>query len=439
MSLGTGKKQLTNNIFFLTVVQIATYVLPLISVPVISRIIGPSKYGIINFGAAYVVYFNLLVSYSFDFSATRKISRDPDNEETRNVVFSEVFYTQCLLFIVATAIFIILLFLIPEIKAIKTVIIFSFFICIATLFTQNWLFQAMQDLSKVALFNLISRLLFTIAILIVVREKKDYIWQPFLIGIIQIVVSIWSFVWAYKKYKIKFRRTPLVKFFQVLCQERIIFFSLVFVNVYTYSNIVILGLYQNSEQVGYYTSAQRLIAIAQSVLTMPLAQAFYPYTGKAFGESRDRGLKVIQKLIPFILFYLGLVTIVMFILGPFAIRLFYGQKFEAAIPAFQILAITPLLFALNNVLGVQVMINLAMDRQFFKISAYAAILSIGVNLLLIGRWGYLATAINFLVTEIFLFTSMYLLLKRQGLNVINLKYFKLSALKEYMQLTLKKK
>jgi len=428
-----GQSQLKKNVVSLTVVQIATYVLPLISVPVVSRIIGPGKYGIINFAAAYVVYFNLLISYSFDFTATRRIAVDPDNEENRNNVFSEVFYTQCILFIIATVAFIVLLNTLPELQGNKTVVIYSFFVCVASLFTQNWLFQAMQDLSKVAMFNIISRILFTVSILIVVRKNEDYIWQPFLIGVIQTIIAIWSFLWAYKKYKIKLAKLSFIRCFHLLWEEKIIFFSLVFVNLYTSTNTVILGLYQKPEQVGYYTAAQRLIIIAQSVLAMPLAQAFYPFVGKAFGESREKGLVVVQKLVPLIVIFLGLASVLMFCLGPIVIRLFYGHKFEEAIPAFEILAIVPLLYSLNNVLGIQIMLNLKMDRSFFIITASAGVLSVVLNMLMIRQWGYIGTTVNWLVTELFLFFTMYFLLRRQGLDAINLRYFNFSAFKEYLE------
>lgn len=430
--MSKSTKQLTKNLFSLTLVQIATYVLPLISVPVVSRIIGPEKYGTINFAVAYVAYFTLLISYSFDFSATRKISKDPDNVENRNKVFSEVFYTQCLLFLVSTIAFVFLLFTVSQLKENKAVVIFSYLLCVSTLFTQNWLFQAMQDLSKVALFNLISKVLFTIAILIIVRKNQDYIWQPLIISVVQAIVAIWSFTWAFKKYKIKLVKITLLRCWEVLKEERIIFFSLVFVNLYSSTNTVILGLFQNSAQVGYYTAAQRLIIIAQSVLAMPLAQAFYPFIGKAFGEGKEQGLRIAQKLIPLIVVFLGLATIAMFILGPFVIRIFYGHRFEEAIPAFQILTIVPLLFSLNNVLGIQIMLNLGMDKYFFKITASAGVLSVALNFLIIRRFGYIGTTVNWLITELFCFSAMYFVLYRQGLNPINLEYFKFSAMKEYL-------
>lgn len=424
------KKRLTKNVFSLTIVQIATYVLPLISVPVISRIIGPEKYGIINFSAAFVVYFTLLIGYTFDFTATRKIAKDSENENLRNNVFSEVFYTQCILFLFSTITFIILLVTVQELKENRTIIILSYLICISTLFTQNWLFQAMQDLSKVAVFNVISRILFTVTILITVRREGDYIWQPFLIGIIQIIIALCSFIWAYKKYKIKLIKISLTRCFKVLWEERMIFFSLVFVNLYTSTNTLILGLNQNAEQVGYYTAGQRLIIISQSVLAIPLTQAFFPYIGKAFGESREKGIDIVQKLTPLVVIILGATSIAMTIFGPWMIRLFYGEKFEPAIIVFQIQSTIPLIVALSNILGIQIMMNLGMDKQFFKITASAGVASIFLNFLTVKRWGYLASTYNWMFTEVFILFLMYLVVRKKGLDPINKQYWKLSVIME---------
>lgn len=430
MSMNLEKKRLTKNVFSLTIVQIATYVLPLISVPVISRIIGPEKYGIINFSAAFVVYFTLLIGYTFDFTATRKIAKDSENENLRNNVFSEVFYTQCILFLFSTITFIILLVTVQELKENRTIIILSYLICISTLFTQNWLFQAMQDLSKVAVFNVISRILFTVTILITVRREGDYIWQPFLIGIIQIIIALCSFIWAYKKYKIKLIKISLTRCFKVLWEERMIFFSLVFVNLYTSTNTLILGLNQNAEQVGYYTAGQRLIIISQSVLAIPLTQAFFPYIGKAFGESREKGIDIVQKLTPLVVIILGATSIAMTIFGPWMIRLFYGEKFEPAIIVFQIQSTIPLIVALSNILGIQIMMNLGMDKQFFKITASAGVASIFLNFLTVKRWGYLASTYNWMFTEVFILFLMYLVVRKKGLDPINKQYWKLSVIME---------
>lgn len=427
------KKTLTRNVLSLGIVQVANYVLPLLSIPIISRILGPDKFGVINFAGAFVAYFTLIISYGFDLTATRKIAQDPFNEHKRSTIFSEVFYAKCLLFLFSTLVFTVSLFIVPELRSEVTVSVFSFLLCLATLFTQNWIFQAMQDLSKIALFNLISKLLFTIGIIVVIRQKEDYIWQPLLFSAVQIGVALASFLWAMKKYKIRFTKVPLSRCLVLLSEEKTVFFSFVVVSLYTTTNTVILGLYESAEQVGYYTAGQRLIITAQTVLTIPLAQALYPFIGKAFGESKELGLKLAQKILPIIILFTGVASLLMYLLGPYVLNLFYGDKFDAAIPVFQLLVFIPLIIAMSDVFGIQIMLNLKMDKYFFRITALGAVLSLCLNLLILPRWGYMGTAINWLVTELFISLALYITLRLKGINPFNKDYFKLSVFGEYLQ------
>jgi len=426
-------KNLTRNILSLSAVQIANNVLPLLSVPVISRIIGPDKFGSINFAASFIGYFVLLIGYGFDLSATRKISRDPFNIENRNRVFSEVFYIQSILLLVSGLIFSWLLYTIPQFKLESLLMIFSFLMCISTVFTQNWLFLAMQDMPKVAFFNLITKLLFTVFILLLVKQKSDYVLQPLIIGCIQIGVSLASFIWAFKKYQLKFVKVPFLATLRLLWTERMIFFSLVVVNLFTSTNIFILGLYQSPTQVGYFSAGQKLIMIVQTILTTPLSQALYPYIGKSFGESKEAGIKMVQKLLPIVLMLTGAAVLAILILGPYLIRLFYGEKFYPAIPVLYILMFLPLIICFSNLMGIQIMLNMKMDKVFFRITACGAAVSIFLNLMMIKKWGYLATSFNWVLTELLIAIAMFLVLRHRNIHPIELQYFKVSVYKRYYQ------
>ena len=302
-----SKKVLVNNIATMGIVQIANYALPLISIPVISRIIGPEKFGIINYCAAFISYFNILITYGFDLTANRRVAKDPENDNLRNRVFSEVFQAQLLLFLISTILFIGCLYVFPPLEKEKEVAIFSFLYCIGTLLTQNWLFLAMQDLPKVALFDFTSKLLFTIFVLIVVREKSDYLWQPLITSLIQIIVALASFIWAIKKYKLKFIKTGLKEILRLLKNEAVVFLSLILISLYTITNIIILGLFQDSEKVGFYTGGQKLITIVYSVISIPLSHALFPYIGKAFSENHQKAILIVQKIIPLIILLTGII------------------------------------------------------------------------------------------------------------------------------------
>ncbi|NDK57505.1 flippase [Pontibacter fetidus] len=422
--MNEGKKGLLKNITSVGFVQIANYVFPMITIPIVSRIVGPDKLGVINFTASFIAYFTLLIGFGFDLTATRKIAADPGNENNRNKVFSEVFTSQSLLFIFSLVVFIISLYTIPELKQEKMVAIYTFLTCLATLFTQNWLFQAMQDLPKVAILNLLSKVIFTIIILIMVKAKEDYIWQPLALSLSQVLIAIISFAWAIKKYRLKFHFIKVSRSLRLLWDEKTFFFSLCIISLYTTTNIVVLGILQDSTQVAYYTSAQKLIAIMQAVITIPLAQAFYPYIGKAFGESYERGIEIAQKLIPIVFVFTFIAGVIIFAGAPIFIKFFYGEAFKPAIEVCRILAFVPMCIALGTIAGIHVMLNLKKDKLFFKVICVGATVSIFLNIFLVKHFGYIGSAYTWAITECFNLVLLVVMLKIHGISILNLTYFK---------------
>ena len=437
-----GKKGLLKNVFSLSVVQIANYVFPFITVPIVSRIIGPDKFGVLSFASSFVTYFTLLINFGFDLSATRAIAANRNNVEERNKIFNQVVLAKVLLFSVSLTLFIIALFTVPQLREEKEVAIFSFFLCMSWVITPNWLYQGMQELSRVAMFNMVTKVIFTIIILLVVKEKSDYIWQPLAISVAQIIVGIYSFTYALKRYSITLRRTRLQPVLQLLWKEKVIFFSMVVINLYTTTNVVLLGFLQSEVQVGYYSAGYRLIVIIQSLISIPLSQAMFPFIGSAFGQSREKGLDVVRQMLPVVTFLTFSAAFILWLFGPLVIMLIYGHKFEPSIMVFRILAFVPVVIGWSNMFGIQTMINLKMDKVFFRITALGAVSSILLNFLFVTRFGFVGTAMSWVLTEILIVLCMYFVLAKHGINIVDKKYFSPAHFKRVLKpilLTVKQK
>jgi O-antigen/teichoic acid export membrane protein len=264
------------------------------------------------------------------------------------------------------------------------------------------------------------------------NKKKLYMVSPD-IKCHNILIAVISFSWGYKRYNIRLLSVSLRKCLGLLWNEKMIFFSLVVISLYTTTNIVILGLYHNSREVAYYTSAQRLIAIVQSLLTIPFYQALYPFIGKAFGENQEKGMMIAQKTVPVILLITLLASLTMFLFGPWFLVLFYGKAFAPAVPVIRILAFVPMVISISNIFGIQIMLNMKMDKLFFYITAFGAGFSIALNFVLLPRWGYIGSAVDWLLTELLVNVSMYIVLRSKGLNPLNRKYFSMAALVEVIR------
>ena len=139
--------QLLKNIFSLGSVQLVNYVFPLITVPYVSRIIGPDSYGIINYATAFIAYFTLLIGYGFDLTGTRKIARNPDDNHYVSTVFSQILNARILLFFVSCLLFVLSVLFVGPLKQNTYVTVTLFISTISSVLVPQYIYQGKQQLS----------------------------------------------------------------------------------------------------------------------------------------------------------------------------------------------------------------------------------------------------------------------------------------------------
>lgn len=423
-------KSLARNFFSLSLVQFANNFLPLLAVPIIARIIGPDKFGVINFAGAIITYFSLLINYGFDLTATRAIAANNDDEEERSRIFSKILFAKALLLLLSAGIFVITLFYIPQMASEKRLFIYTYLACFSMVLTPNWLYQGMQELHQMAIFNFIAKLLFTVSLIIFIRQQEDYILQPLLTSLSQIVVGIGSFLWAIKRYKIRIQPIAIPNILKLLWTEKMIFFSMIVVTLYTTTNTIILGLVQNNKDVAYYTAGWKLIMILQTFVSLPLRLSLFPFIGESFGKGKHEGVSKVKQLAPFITIFTLIAGIGIWVLAPWLILALYGPQFSEATVVLRILCFVPLVLALGDLFGIQTMINLKMDKPFFRITLLGAATGLILNYFLSREMGATGTAWAWLITELIITTTMWVFLYFQQIHLIDLNYFKYKYLSE---------
>lgn len=82
------------NFAMLFALQISTYVVPLVTLPLLTRVLGPQQYGRLSFVLAVTTYFINLVNYSFDLTATPRVALARDKVE-RSSIFWTTISAQC--------------------------------------------------------------------------------------------------------------------------------------------------------------------------------------------------------------------------------------------------------------------------------------------------------------------------------------------------------
>lgn len=414
------RKNLLRSFASLGLVQLINYVFPLITIPYVSRIIGPEGYGIINYATAFVAYFNILISYGFDYTATRRIASNPDS---LNIVFSEVLTARVYLFLISTILFAISLFVFTPLSNHKIVAVIVFCSCLSTCLTPQFVFQGLQYLSIFAFTNFIRGLLNCLLVLLLIKQADDFITLPLINLVLGVAISLFLIVFAILKFKMTFHFVQFKRVWKLLIEERMMYLSSFVVSIYTTTNIIVLGFFATSAEVGYYTTAQSLIFIVINVINLPLSTVLFPYISKSFSNNQEEGLNVLRSILPVLIYILTFVGILIYFLAPFSIHLIYGNRFDHAIGPLKILAFLPLVSMINTFLGIQTMLNLKMDKNFFNVTAMAALIGFSLNLLLSSQFGFMGTSYSYLLIEVFVLAALYITLLKKNVNLLSIDRF----------------
>ncbi|WP_460985060.1 flippase [Spirosoma fluminis] len=411
-------KRFAINVASLFSVHVANMLLPLLTVPYVVRIIGPERLGLLNFSQAYIAYFTLLINYGFDTAAVRIIAANRDDKQLVDKVFSEVVAGKALLWVVSTLLFSGLSFAIPEFRANLWLHICTYISCIGVVLFPVWLYQAMEDLGRVAVFNTVVKVLFTLTVFVVIRQPQDYVYQNLSLSIAQVLVSVVAFVVAIRRFSLTFRWPSAGQLITRFRDDSTLFFTSVVATVYAGSNIFLLGLFSTAYSVGIFAAGTRIAGIVQAFVSLAINQAFFPIVANAFGQSREQGLKIVRTIFFPVVFCMTIVSVGLWIIAPYFIALFYGDKFQEAVLVLRIVSLLPITLGLNNLLGVHTMLSLRMDKAFFRISAVASVLSLLLNMLLIQKLGHVGVACSWIITEVYVIIAFYVYLRSKGIEII---------------------
>lgn len=426
----TKNKALGKNYGALTIIQASNFLLPFLTLPFIVRTIGPERFGAINFSIAIVTYFILLINFGFDFTATRRVAQNRQDENLINSLFSQIFYSRVILFALSILLFSMLFVSMPQINQHPIVSIFIFTSCLANVFTPNWLFQGMQIIHKTAVFNFIAKLVFCVSIVFLIRRPDDYIWYAVMSASSQVVVAIALFFYARKKFGLTFNRPDFKAVKSLLTEDKMVFLATLMISFYTTSNTVILGMLGTERDVGLFTAASRVIAVVQSVMLLPMSQALFPHIGSAFGKGRAEGVDEVKRIFPLVMLFTFSMCLFTALCAPLVIHILYGASFGDSIWILRILAISPFVASISNVMGVQTLLNLKLDRVYFSITIVGCLVNILLNMFLIPVLSYYGTALAWICTEVSIMLCLFIVLRRQKIHLIDSTYFNMAYLQQ---------
>lgn len=402
-------KTVAGNFMWLSLLQVAGYVFPLITMPYLARVIGVEGFGKIAFASAIMVWIQTIADWGFNLTATRDVAQNRENPQKVSEIFSNVLWARCLLMVVSFIVLLILIVAIPQFKENSDVILVSFLMVPGHILFPDWFFQAVERMKYTTILNVIMKLIFTLAVFIFIKDKDDYILQPLFTSLGFVVSGVLALYIIINRWKVKLYKPNWENIKYTIKSTTDVFINHLAPNLYNSLSVVLLGFFGGGVANGIYDGGNRFINFIQSLLNI-ITRAFYPFLSR-----RKDFHSTYVKLV------LGITTIaviITYMCAPWLVRIMLSPEFADSVIVLRILSISLIFYMLSSAYGSCYLIINNREKVLRQSTIICSIIAFLIAIPLISKYTYIGVALTVTIARAMLGISEMLISKY---NITDLK------------------
>lgn len=383
-------KVLVENFAYLTLLQVAGYIFPLITLPYLARVIGVDSFGKIAFAGAIIGWFYTVADWGFNYTATRDVAKNREDKEKVSQIFSNVLWARCILTLFSFILLIILILLVPKFQEISILLLITFLMIPGYILFPDWFFQAMEKMKYITILNLISKLLFTIAVFVFIKEKSDYILQPLFVSLGFVVSGIIAMYYILVRWKVKLYKPNIKEIRLTIKNSTDIFINNLMPNLYNSFSTFLLGIFGGAVSTGILNSGTKFVDVSQQFMNI-ISRTFFPFLSRKI-ESHNLFAKMN-------IYISLLISALLFIFAPILIKLFFTPEFYDSIKVLQLMSISIFFLSLSSIYGTNYMIIQGYEKQLRNITFVSSIIGFTLSFPLIYFFDYIGAALTVTLTR----------------------------------------
>jgi Membrane protein involved in the export of O-antigen and teichoic acid len=405
---------LRKNIVSLFLLQGANYLLPLITVPYLVRVLGPENYGRVAFAQAFIGYFVIFTEYGFNLSATRSVAMVRNEPAKLSKLFSAVIIIKAVLMTLGFLVMLLIVWVVPSFAKEWSLYVLVYLMVVGNVLFPVWLFLGLERMRHITIFTIIGRTIVVIAIFAFVHHKADYRLAAAFQASGSVITGLLVMALIPRLTQVRLCWPGVTQLRQTLSEGWYIFVGTAGASLFNNSNVFILGIFTSPSIVGIFAAAEKIIKSAVN-LNAPITQATYPNTAKLQAISRREMLKFVARLAKYQIGIMSILSVFLFILAEPIVTIILGEKYHSSIILIKILAALPVLTAISDILGNQIMLNTGLQKQFSQVFIISGLINITLMLAIVPYIGSVGAAVSIAITE-----TIVMLLRAISVNKHNL-------------------
>jgi len=405
-------KSIAKNYIYNLIYQVLVIILPIVTIPYLSRILGAENVGISSYTMSIAAYFILFGTLGVGLYGQREIAYVQESKFDKSKIFYEIIILRFITMAISILIFYFTFASNGEYEIYYKILLIQL---LANSLDITWFFQGQEEFKKVVIRNIIIKLLGIVSIFIFVKTQSD-LWKYMLITVLYEFlgnISLWLYLPKYLQ-KIKINEINMWRHFIPTIK---FFVPQIAIQVYTILDKTMLGIITaNMTEVGIYEYSQKIVKMVLTLVTA-LGIVVAPRIANVFKNGKQEEINQhLKNSVNFVWFLgiplmLGLIAISKCFVG-----WFFGEEFASMWKV--IIVGTPIILAIgiSNVTGIQYLLQVK-EEKFFTISVViGAIINFILNMILISHYAAIGAIIASVIAEITI-TVLHILYIRKKVDI----------------------
>lgn len=393
--------------------QLLTLLLPLITVPYVSKILGASGIGDYAFTYANTQYFVLFGMVGITLYGNREIAYVRDNPKKLKETFFSIYTLQLMTTTISLLLFSVF-FIYLNHNEYRLLYVVQGITILAALFDISWLFMGLEQFKKTVMRNTLVKLVSLISIFIFVKQPTDIIIYTAILSLSNLIGNL-TF-WAYIPKIFTLKNIKVSKISVHLKASLALFIPQIAIQIYVLLDRTLLGVLSNTVEVGYYENSQKIVKIILTLATA-IGTVMMP---KIANTVASGDLDRVKYYIRNSFFFVSALSFpLMFGLMGIASQLspwFFTDQFEGIDTLLIISSSIILAISWSNVIGTQLLIPLNKIKEFTVSVTTGAIINLILNLMILKYLGAVGACISTIIAE-FTVTGVQLYFVRGFINI----------------------
>ena len=391
--------------------QILNMIIPLITVPYISRVLGAHDVGINEYTNSWVTFFFLMGQMGITLYGNREVAYHRDDLYKRSQTFWGVEALQLLTVSSAFVLYLVAVFLFST--TFKEFFLLQVIWIIATGVDISWYFMGLEEFRITVVRNTLVKIASLILIFTVVKTSNDLGKYILILGASQLVGNLT--LWPYLRGNIIWVSIKKWHPFKHFYPSLLLFIPTITTQVYLVLNRLMLGRMSTQADLGNFGQADKIVKFVLAVVTAT-GTVMLPHVANKFAKGDIKGVR--NSLYSSFNFVSAIAVPMMFGLMAIAKKFgpwFLGREFVLAGSVIFLEAPIILLIAWSNVTGTQYLMPVNRVKEYTTSVTIGALSNVVFNFVLIGKYGANGAAIATVGSE-FLVTASQLWMIRNTIS-----------------------